>query len=206
MKIHYLLLLIPILFFSCKKERTFHITAKNAVTGEPYPGLSYNIERSWSGSFENKYKTVGSGYLDANGEVYFTKRLHENSSYSISVGSPENTCYFNSGSLSPGGEKNFKAEFEFAGCANLKLQIHNVNCQGPADSMRFRSKYNYENQWQGWTTYRTGCYDFDSPDYFEVSQGTRMYEWEVIRNGNKTTYSGSVLLNKGGYGMFEMNY
>src|SRR5690554_7146165 len=125
--------IIALLFISCKKERTFHITAKNAVTGEPYPGLSYNIERSWSGSFENKYKTVGSGELDEKGEVYFTKSLHKNSSYSISVGSPENTCYFNSGSLSPGDEKNFKAEFEFAECAYLKLKIENGNYQGTND-------------------------------------------------------------------------
>jgi len=206
MKKLFLILIIGTLFFSCKKERTFHITAKNAVTGEPYPGLSYNIERSWSGSFENKYKTVGSGVLDENGEVYFTKRLHKNSSYSISVAAPSNTCYMNSSDLHAGGEKNFKAEFEFAECAYLKLNIHNINCQSPTDSMRFRSKYDYENQWQGWTTYRKGCYDFDSPDYFKVSQGTRMYEWEVIRNGNKTTHSGSVLLNKGAYETFEINY
>lgn len=206
MKKLFLILIIGTLFFSCKKERTFHITAKNAVTGEPYPGLSYNIERSWSGSFENKYKTVGSGVLDENGEVYFTKRLHKNSSYSISVAAPSNTCYMNSSDLHAGGEKNFKAEFEFAECAYLKLKIENVNCQGSEDTMRFRSKYSFTD-WEGWAGERMGCYSYETPYPFEVSEGWRIYEWEVNRNGVITTYLDSIYLNKGvDNGFFQMNY
>lgn len=37
----YLLIISLLVFFSCKKERTFHITAKNAATGEPYPHGDY---------------------------------------------------------------------------------------------------------------------------------------------------------------------
>ena len=201
----FLILIVGLLFISCKKERTFHITAKNAATGAPYPGLYYEVVREWKGSFENKYKTVGSGKLDENGEVYFTKRLDNNSSYSITVEEPDNTCYNKDVYLYPGGETNFEANFEFAGCAYLKLSIHNVNCEGSTDSMRFRTKYLYYD-WPGWTSYRTGCYDFDSPDYFEVPQGTRMYQWEVIRNGIKTTYNGNISLNEGESGTFDLEY
>ena len=206
MKKLFLILIIGLVLFSCKKKRTFHITAKNAVTGAPYPGLYYEVVREWSGPFENKYKTVGSGELDANGEVYFTKRLDKNSSYSITVEEPDNACYNKDVYLYPGSETNFEANFEFAECAYLKLNIHNINCQGSTDSMRFRSKYSYYDEWQGWTSYRTGCYNFVSPEYFEVSQGTRMYEWEVIRNGNKTIYSGSITLNEEESGTFDLEY
>jgi len=203
----YLFIISLLLFVSCKKERTFHITAKNAATGEPYPGLSFEIQRSWSGAFENHYKSVGSGFLNENGEVYFTKRLHKNSSYSISVAPPPNTCYISDTDLHPGGETNFKAEFEFAECAYMKLRIHNVNCEGNTDTMRFRSKYSYDTKWQGWATNRIGCYNFDSPYPFEVAEGWRIYEWQVKRSGIISTYIDSIYLDKGvNNGIFQMNY
>lgn len=211
MKKLFLILIIGTLFFSCKKERTFHITAKNAVTGEPYPGLSYNIERSWSGSFENKYKTVGSGELDEKGEVYFTKRLHKNSSYSISVGSPENTCYFNSGSLSPGDEKNFKAEFEFAECAYLKLKIENVNFQSSNDYLKL---YYLGRQVGGQGGSIVGAiiregegdYSYVGSDFSSVPMGERYYKWEVTRNNVTNTYYDTIYLNAGEYRTYEINY
>src|SRR5690554_4261778 len=206
-----LILIIGTLFFSCKKERTFHITAKNAVTGEPYPGLSYNIERSWSGSFENKYKTVGSGVLDENGEVYFTKRLHKNSSYSISVAAPSNTCYMNSSDLHAGGEKNFKAEFEFAECAYLKLSIHNVNYINDNDYLKL---YYLGRQVGGQGENIVGAviregggnYSYVGNDFSSVPMGERYYKWEVTRNNVTNIYYDTIYLNPGEYKTYEINY
>lgn len=211
MKKLFLILIIGTLFFSCKKERTFHITAKNAVTGEPYPGLSYNIERSWSGSFENKYKTVGSGVLDENGEVYFTKRLHKNSSYSISVASPPNTCYMNSSDLHAGGEKNFKAEFEFAECAYLKLSIHNVNYINDNDYLKL---YYLGRQVGGQGENIVGAviregggnYSYVGNDFSSVPMGERYYKWEVTRNNVTNIYYDTIYLNPGEYKTYEINY
>src|SRR5690554_353881 len=206
MKKLFLILIIGTLFFSCKKERTFHITAKNAVTGEPYPGLSYNIERSWSGSFENKYKTVGSGVLDENGEVYFTKRLHKNSSYSISVAAPSNTCYMNSSDLHAGGEKNFKAEFEYAECAYLKLKIENVNCLGLNDKLILYQgnkvgSFNYNQPWE-----HNGCAYWETSGYSNIPMGEQYYKWEVTRNNVTNIYYDTIYLNPGEYKTYEINY
>ncbi len=155
----YLPIILLLLLLSCKKERTFHITARNAVTGAPYPGLIYEVMRSWSGPFENKYKSVGSGTLDENGETYFTKRLDKNSSYSISVAPPENTCYTNSSTLSPQGQKNFDADFEFTECAYLTISVNNINCQGPSDKIIFDMQPKYiENYDLISSTEKTGCY------------------------------------------------
>jgi hypothetical protein len=198
--------IIALLFISCKKERTFHITAKNAATGEPYPGLSYNIERSWSGSFENKYKSVGSGVLDANGEAFFSKRLHKNSSYSISVGSPENTCYFNSGSLSPKGEKNFKAEFEFTECAYSKLIINNVNCNDATDKFVLfqKNQIGSINGNFGWE--HMGCAYWETNGYSDIAMGNVYFRWVVTRNGNSNTYYDTVYYAPGEYKTYEINY
>ena len=206
MKKLFLILIIGLVLFSCKKKRTIHITAKNAVTGAPYPGLTYYVTTQKSVNGGTKSKTVATGELDENGEAYFTKRLSKEWGHGIRVEESENTCYNKNIQLHFGGETNFEANFEFAECAYLKLNIHNINCQGSTDSMRFRSKYSYYDEWQGWTSYRTGCYNFVSPEYFEVSQGTRMYEWEVIRNGNKTIYSGSITLNEEESGTFDLEY
>src|SRR5690554_7026230 len=206
MKKLFLILIIGTLFFSCKKERTFHITAKNAVTGEPYPGLSYNIERSWSGSFENKYKTVGSGVLDENGEVYFTKRLHKNSSYSISVAAPSNTCYMNSSDLHAGGEKNFKAEFEFAGCSYRTLKINNVNCQGPNDLFDMDMHLVYD---QNYTAFsfpeKSGCYSNEFINE-KVPAGKWFVEWWVTRNGNTDYFTDTITLIENELFVYEINY
>ena len=199
------IIFISMFLFSCKKERTFHITAKNAATGEPYPGLSFEIQRSWSGAFENHYKSVGSGFLDENGEVYFTKRLHKNSSYSISVAPPPNTCYISDSDLHPGGETNFKAEFEFAECAYLKQNITNINCIDANDYMILYS----DNQIHSlgnipWEFY--GCDGYIQSHYSSVPEGKYFYKWEVTRNNITNVFYDTIYLSKGEYRIHEIHY
>lgn len=205
------IIFISMFLLSCKKERTFHITAKNATTGEPYPGLSFEIQRSWSGAFENHYKSVGSGFLDENGEVYFTKRLHKNSSYSISVAPPPNTCYISDTDLHPGDETNFKAEFEFAECAYLKLSIHNVNYINDNDYLKL---YYLGRQVGGQGENIVGAviregggnYSYVGYDFSSVPMGERYYKWEVTRNNVTNIYYDTIYLNPGEYKTYEINY
>src|SRR5690554_6093046 len=201
------LYLIPLLFlFSCKKERTFHITAKNAVTGEPYPGLSYEIQRSWSGPYEDKYKSVGSGVLDENGETYFTKRLHKNSSYSMSVAPPPNTCYISSSSLYAKGEENFNAAFEFAGCAYRTLKINNVNCQGPNDLFDMDMKLLYDMEYTAFGfPEKSGCYSNEFSNE-KVPAGQWFVEWWVTRSGNTDYVTDTVELIENQLFVYEINY
>src|SRR5690554_2582483 len=202
----YLLIISLLLFFSCKKKQTIHITAKNAVTGEPYPGLSYEIMRSWSGSFENKYKSVGLGVLDANGEAFFSKRLHDNSSYSISVAPPPNTCYISDSDLHAGREKNFKAEFEFAECAYSKLIINNANCNGASDKfVLFRkNQIGSINGNFGWE--HLGCAYWETNGYSDIPMGNVYFRWEVSRNGTNSIYYDTVFYAPGEYKTYEINY
>ena len=87
------LFLIGILLLSCKKERTIHISAKNAVTGQPYAGLTYYVVQEMTAGDGEKTKTVATGTLDANGEAHLTKKLPKAHSYSVRVEAPANTCY-----------------------------------------------------------------------------------------------------------------
>jgi len=197
---------LSLFLFSCKKERTIHITAKNAVTGAPYEGLTYYVVQEKTGGYNGeKFKTVASGTLDANGEAYFTKKLTKDYSYAVRVEQPANTCYNKQITYYFGDEGVFEAPFEFAECAYLNLHINNINCEGPGDILNFRSKQSYT-EWQSWTSDRMGCISLNSLDYFEVPAGWRIYEWKVNRNGIITNFKDSIFLSPGGYGIFNMNY
>jgi len=57
----YLLIISLLLLVSCKKKQTIHITAKNAATGEPYPGLTYYVVTYTNINGGTKSKTVATG-------------------------------------------------------------------------------------------------------------------------------------------------
>ena len=59
--------------------------------------------------------------------------------------------------------KNMHADFQAVPYGYLKLSIHNVNCQGGGDSMRFRFQTIGESDFESWSNYRTGCYMYDDP-------------------------------------------
>ncbi len=199
-------ILLSLLIVACKKKSTVHITARNAVTGEPYAGLSYNIERSVSGSFENHYKTVASGVLDENGEAVITKRFSKNWSHEVSIGSPDNTCYSNNNSFYFSGGENIDCDFKFAECAYMKLKIENVNCQGANDKIILYQgnqvgSFNYSQPWE-----HDGCALWESNGYSDIPMGEQYYKWEVTRNNVTTTYYDTLYLNAGEYKTYDINY
>lgn len=205
MKKSLLLFLVILLCFSCKKERTIHITAKNVVTGAPYAGLRYTVVKEHTAMFEEKYKTVASGTLNENGEAYITKRLNKNDAYTIRVEEPPNCCYNKNISLHFGGEEHFEAPFEFAECAYLKLSIHNVNCQGGDKMVLYQGNqvgsFNFSEPWE-----HDGCALWESNGYSNIPMGEQYYKWEVTRNNITNTYYDTIYLSAGEYKTYEINY
>src|SRR5690554_158122 len=180
------ILMIGLLLTSCKKERTIHITAKNAATGEPYSGLKYQIIRQWSGPYEEKTKLVGDGELDVNGEVYFTKKLRKNDTYKITVEEPENTCYNKNINLYMGDEKNFDAEFVFAECATLQRKVKNINCINANDKIEIyidNTVHSITNN--PWVL--DGCADYTTTPT-EVPIGIYTLHWIVTKNNISSDY------------------
>jgi hypothetical protein len=203
----FLFLLVACLLFSCGKKREIKIIAKNAATGQPYGGLEYSIvssKTSWDGE---KYRTEASGTLNANGEVLVAIKQRSGRTYSVAVQGPENNCYTNMlvQTFDSPFDNDGTFTFEFAECAYLKLNINNINCQGPSYSMHFRSKQSYTD-WQSFSGYRVGCYNYLSPDFFQVPAGWRIYNWVVDRNGVVTNFKDSIFLLPGTNGTITMNY
>jgi hypothetical protein len=205
-----ILVLILFLIVSCKKETTLHISAKNSVTGVPYPNLKYYVVEYKSAMFEGKYKTILEGTLDNNGEVFLTEKLNKKRAYIVRVERPSNVCYQIPEEISytysfQDGE-NPKFPFEFAECAYLKLKIENVNCLGENDVMKLYqgnqvNTFNYTNAWT-----HNGCAIWSSTDYSDIPMGENYYKWEVTRNGITETFYDTIYLNAGEYKTYNIDY
>ena len=199
------LFLIGILLLSCKKERTIHITAKNAVTGQPYPGLTYYVVQEITAGDGEKTKTVATGTLDANGEAHLTKKLPKAYSYAIRVEQPANTCYNKQITFYFGTEETFNCNFEFAECAYLKQNITNINCQGSGDYMILYTKNQVNSLGvTGWEF--LGCNGYTGDHFSSVPIGNYYFEWNVTRNSITNTYYDTIYLSPGEYKTYDINY
>ncbi len=191
----FLFLITLLLLTACGKKQTIRITAVNPATGEPWSGLRYTITKQKTGAFEEKYKIIDEGFLNDNGKAETEVRMR-NASYEINIEDPGNTCYVNNTSYTfSKNNSNYDVTFEMVPCAYLKWDINNINCQGNTDTLRFRKSTNY-GQGDAWSTKRSGCYQYLSPEYFTVPMGTTIVEWEVTRNGSTNTYSDTIYLNE----------
>jgi len=200
-----LFLCLSLFLFSCKKERTIHITAKNAVTGAPYAGLAYYVVQEKTGGYGGeKFKTVASGTLDANGEAYFTKKLTKDYSYAVRVEQPANTCYNKQITYYFGDEGVFEAPFEFAECATLQRKVKNVSCINSDDKIEIyidNSVHSLSNA--PWVL--NGCADYITVPT-QVPVGNYTLHWIVTKNGVSNDYYDSFDLSANEYKLYEINY
>ncbi|AEA43892.1 hypothetical protein [Fluviicola taffensis] len=207
-----LIVLLGILFVSCGKKRSIHITATNAATGERYAGLQYYIVSSTTSGNGEKYKTEKSGFLNENGEASEIIREKQYRTYAVRVVEPENSCYNKEITMYFDGanDKNGHFDFEFAECAYLKLNINNVNCQGGGDYFKlyhYGSDVGFLNVSQGSPIREGGgCYSYTGSDFSDVPMGRRFYKWEVIRNGITNIYYDTLYLSPGEYKTYDINY
>lgn len=204
MKPIFYLFFIALLLPSCGKKATIHITAKNAVTGTPYSGLTYYLVRSTSGGSGEKTKTIATGTLNENGEIVLTESLSRSSTYAVRVEPPGNTCYNKQITFYLGTEDKFECPFEFAECAYLKLQVHNVNCIDSNDEIKFRRLWLSTNESNNFVI-QTGCFQFDG-NYFSLPMGQYKYEWIVTKNGITTVHDSIFTLSANQYFDFAINY
>ncbi|MCC6699878.1 MAG: hypothetical protein IT221_00025 [Fluviicola sp.] len=200
----FLFLLVACLLFSCGKKATIHITAKNAVTGTPYSGLTYYLVRSTSGGSGEKTKTIATGTLNENGEIVLTERLSRSSTYAVRVEPPANTCYNKQITFYLGTEDKFECPFEFAECAYLKLNVHNINCIDSDDEIKFRRLWLSTNESNNFVI-QTGCFQFDG-NYFSLPMGQYKYEWIVTKNGMTPVHDSIFTLSANQYFDFAINY
>ncbi len=195
--------------FSCNKNTNFHVKIINPANNTPYTNTKFFI-RSESGNLfgETVLKTEKEGVTNENGEAIVALNVKGNKSYYVTIEALPNICYINDirKYYNDRTDKNPEFVFEIAPCGQIKVNIQNMNCEGPTDLLNFKNRYNYT-QWEsGWSTDRLGCYTWESPEYFNVPAGWRIYRWRVIRPSGTVIYEDSIFLNAGQNHTFEMFY
>lgn len=197
---------------SCKKEITVTVKIKDKVTSDGIPNTHVWIVEQTNATVGGSgvYNDVFEGYTDANGELVITQRFNPNYSYRIYANPPntsEGYCYFNeiSQHLFLGGVfENEEITFDYAECAKLRLEIHNLNCINSEDSIFYRRF------WVSGSTstngaFQLGCFHYDG-DYFDVPYGEYRYEWDVTKSGVTTYHDTVFYLGIGDSVTVTMNY
>ncbi len=210
--------------FSCKKldkdnPIEFKIKAHIPYSGEPISGVKYTIRE-----YRSKKELVLSdieytnfkleGYTDANGEVVisFPPKKNMNYRYDITFDYSQMQFANYSGSYSlirpptyvPLSRKDQK-DFEIRALpiCGAHFKIENVNCFDNNDKMRFKMFNIDEFPHQAfqyitvWSNDFNGCGLFGEVTNDNVLSGRQLYQIEVTRNGEVTTYIDTFFLQPG---------
>ena len=196
-------------FVSCKKETMIKVHVENIVTGAPYVDqLIYIREAPQNVNQENT--TVYEGYTDSDGKLFIDFKYRRNAKYTIFIGLPEHYCYLHSLGYTIEKEKTNNIHFRLAPCAQLKLKIENVNCEGGGDDF----KLFHEGSDAGFLELDPntpnleggGCFSYEGSSFSNVPMGRRFYRWEVTRSGVTETYYDTIYLQEGEQRVYEILY
>src|SRR5690554_1739113 len=201
----YLIFIITaVLLFSCSKERVIKVKTINKVTGAPMPHVTIYIIEQYTNNKPNK--TVFDGETDSNGDLIIDLKFKNNGKYIIYQAQVENSCWHNEKSVFLEYKENNNVTFEFAPCAQLKLKIDNVNCQGIGDKFVLYRKNQIGSIDGNFAWEHDGCAFWETNGYSNVPMGKKYYRWEVTRSGNTTTYYDTIYLQEGEQKLYEINY
>ncbi|MEZ4937774.1 MAG: hypothetical protein R2799_09305 [Crocinitomicaceae bacterium] len=213
MRNNYGLILIALIWVlsSCKKEISVSVKIKDKVTSNGIANTHVWIVEETNASVGGSgvYNDFFEGYTDSNGELVITERFNTNYSYRIYANPPnssEGYCFFNeiSQHLFLGGNfENQEVVFEYAHCASISLDIHNINCFNTDDSIYYNGVW--LNGDRSFSNYQLGCINITT-GFVDVPYGDYRYEWNATKNGVTTFYDTTFFLNPGDSVTVTMNY
>jgi hypothetical protein len=185
------------------------VHVENVVTGEPYVDqLIYIREAPQNVNQENT--TVYEGYTDSEGKLFINFKYRRNAKYFIFISLPESYCYLHSLSYPINKEKTNDIHFRLAPCAQLKLKIENVNCEGAGDNFKLfheGSEVGFNNFADGDPIKEgDGCYSYEGSSFSNVPMGRRFYRWEVTRSGTTEIFHDTIYLEEGEQRVYEILY
>jgi hypothetical protein len=218
-----LYLMIAFSLFSCTKFGKNVIIkgrAYNPVTGEGLAGVTFSLQKGTYWGWNGGYTTFKTATSDENGNFELGALSLSVEQITVGPGSMGGLNLYPIGWVNPetgkqiGGTYTMRiekgkthADFQAVPYGYLKLSIHNVNCQGGGDSMRFRFQTIGKSDFEFWSNYRTGCYMYDDPgEGTKVPMGWRYCQWEVTRNGLINYYNDSIFVPNNNSTTFTINY
>lgn len=199
-------LLISLSLFACTKHREIKIIGRNAVTGEGYEGLQYEVVSSRTGNDGEVYRSEALGNLNANGEAFVSIKQKNSRTYSIRLFGPSNSCYSNNviQYFDSPYDVNGTFTFEFAECATLQRKVKNVNCVNSDDKIEIYIDNSVHSLLTApWIL--NGCADYTTVPT-QVPVGNYTLHWIVTKNGVSNDYYDSFDLSENEYKLYEINY
>lgn len=213
---HLIFLLISLSLVACTKFGRTH-TAKgkviNPITGEGIPNAQMKILKHTLG-LPGGLKSVKEATSDADGNYEISKSGLNSYSLRCELASDYYKIgWYDNGekiatassdlALKMGKTKN--VDYYAVPYGEMTLTINNINCLGPADSMQFCKKYQFDDTFESYSTYRLGCYYYNS-EPFLVPIGSYIFKTKVTRNNLITYVYDTVLVSKSGIAHIQIDY
>ena len=209
-------LLILVLCTCTKFGKNVYVDGRvyNPITGEGIPNIPIRLYRNTIDSKDPLgvgSKTLETTTTDANGyykvehlSTPFNKvwiRLNSLDYYPIGW-----VDFGNTGEVGVKKGKKNHLDYQMVPYGEIKISVHNINCQGPNDTLIYKRNYVSDNGisvFQPFTL--TGCYDNDGA-FAKVPSGNYSIEWTVIRNGIINSFSHILTVPGNGQVTYNIDY
>jgi hypothetical protein len=216
MKKNILLLLLAFPLFTCTKfgkNVTIKGRVMNPITGAGIPDAEVKLLKSNIG-LPGGDKKIKSVFSDSNGDFELNKLTFSghkatcftNGLYDLGWTKDNGATFTGNFTLEVKKGKVMHADYYAVPYGQIKISLHNINCQGITDTLIYKRTYI---SYTGVSVFQpfvlTGCYD-NSGAFTEVPSGDYKIEWTVIRGGISNDYSYILTVPGNGQASYNIDY
>src|SRR5690554_2189529 len=208
-----LFFLASIVLISCNKKVTLKGRVLNPVTNQGIEGFTIAVSAdTWE--LPGGAKPVGQTTSGADGS-FVLKFKKSGYDFSVYKEGYYNIGWYQNGEILPGQlsvkdkGKNMKADFYAVPYGKLHWHIKNVNCEGITDSLWFKKKYEYGDDFiAGWEFANpfVGCTDFSGNGTDKEQMGNHIIKMKIKRQSGTVIKYDTVFVNKDGITYYELFY
>ncbi|MDD2984147.1 MAG: carboxypeptidase-like regulatory domain-containing protein [Crocinitomicaceae bacterium] len=183
----------------------------NPITGEGIEGVKLSIVKS-SGGLPAGEKTITSTFTGSDGSYSLSIKSMKAVYLQINTfGKYHPIGWYENGKYAGGNhyalkKKKMLVDFHAVPYGEILTSIHNINCQGPTDTLVFKREYI---SYSGMSVFEpfelTGCYN-NAGTFAKVPSGNYRLEWIVIRGGQENVYSHVLFVPPNGQASYNIDY
>ena len=203
---------------SCTKVgRNITVKGKvlNPLTGTTYEGIKVQLIRSKNLQLPGGYTEIKHTHTDANGEFELNAtRLGDvwvqaqSGSDLYVLGWYQDGEYISSNFRTTAQKrKTMEADFHLVPYGEVTLDIQNINCESVEDTMWFRRKWEFDDDYGNWSPPRVGCFSQSAGSTgSKVPIGNRTYQIRVKRSGVETVTEETFFIEENELTVIQLHY